>query len=441
MDARTRYARSGELSIAYQLLGDGPLDLVYIPSWVNQIEHAWALPDYARFLRRLASFSRLITLDKRGLGLSDRVPGTPTLEDRIDDLRAVLDAVGSTRAALFGSSEGGTIGAVFAATYPERSSGLILHGSFARIKPAPDYPWGWDEEFMAEFDQYIDEAWGTGEAAEMVSPSNEGDQRFKDWYATMERLAGTPGAVRMSRDWNFQTDIRDVLPTIRVPTLVLHRAEDWLVPVECGRYLGDHIAGARYVELPGGGHYPYVGDADAVLAEVEEFLTGARPQPPVDRVLATVLFTDVVASTERAADLGDRAWRELLDRHDALVREQLSLYGGREVKTTGDGVLATFDGPARAVRCARAIVDGVASIGLELRAGVHCGECELRGEDVSGIAVHIGARVAALAGPGEVFVSSTVKDLVAGSGLVFADQGQRDLKGVPGSWHIFSVEG
>jgi class 3 adenylate cyclase len=434
----TRYANIGELSIAYQVVGEGPLDLVYAGSWTNQIEHAWELPAYRRFLERLASFSRLITFDKRGSGLSDRIAGTPSLEQRMDDLRVVLDVVGSERAALFGSSEGGVLSAMFAASYPQRTSALVLFGSMARLERREDHPWGWTRDFFEAVLDYIDHRWGTGDVR-VVAPMAAGDGDFVRWHARLERLVGTPGAARAQMSWNWQIDIRPILPTITVPTLVLHRAEELWVEPGCGRYLADHIPGARFVAIPEADHYPYLEPADLVLDELERFLTGTRHEPRTDRILATVLFTDIVASTERAAELGDRRWRDLLDRHDAEIRAELGRFDGRAVKMLGDGLLATFSGPARAIRCAQAIIDALAPLGLEIRAGVHTGECELRGDDLGGIAVHIGARIAACATAGEVLVSRTVKDLVFGSEIDFEDRGVHSLKGVPNDWQLFAA--
>jgi class 3 adenylate cyclase len=434
----TRYAKSGDLSIAYQVIGEGPLDLVYTGSWTNQIEYAWELPSYRRFLERLASFSRLISFDKRGSGLSDRIAGTPTLEERMDDLRAVLDAVASERAALLGSSEGGVLSAMFAASHPERTHALVLFSSMARLQRTDDHPWGWTPEVFEAVLDYIEHRWGSGEVV-AACPDAAEDEAFRHWHGRLERLVGTPGSVRAMLEWIWAIDIRPLLATIAVPTLVLHRAEEVWVEPGCGRYLADHIPGARFVGIPGRDHYPYLEPVELTLEEIERFLTGTRHEPVGERVLTTVLFTDVVRSTERAAELGDGRWRELLDRHDAVSAAELERFGGHVVKSLGDGLLATFDGPARAVRCARAVVEALAGLGLELRAGIHTGECERRGDDLGGIAVHIGARVADCAGPGEVLVSGTVKDLVFGSGLEFEDRGSRTLKGVPGEWRLFAA--
>ncbi|HLB26720.1 MAG TPA: adenylate/guanylate cyclase domain-containing protein [Dehalococcoidia bacterium] len=442
MHPETRYAKSGDVNIAYQVVGEGPLDLVWVPGWVSHLEVLWEDPSYARFLQRLASFSRLIMLDKRGTGLSDRVSvkELPILEEQMDDIGAVMDAVGSQRAALFGASEGGSQCTLFAATYPERTRGLILYGAVATNVWSPQTPWAPTDATFETYMGIIEREWGGPVGLPLFAPSMVGDKRFEDWWARLLRLAASPteavAILRMLRE----IDIRHVLPSIRVPNLVIQRAGDRAVHVENGRYLAERILGAKYVELPGDDHMPWVGDADAILDEVQEFLTGVRPAPEPDRVLATVLFTDIVASTERAVKVGDRRWRDLLDSYYALTRKELVRFRGREVKTMGDGFLATFDGPARAVRCAAAISGEAGRLGLPIRAGLHTGECEIMGEDIGGIAVHIGARVAGQAGPGEVLVSSTVKDLVAGSGLRFEERGAHALKGVPEEWRLFAVE-
>jgi pimeloyl-ACP methyl ester carboxylesterase len=439
--AQTRYARSGDVHIAYQVVGEGPFDLVYVPGWVSHVELAWEEPTLARFLGRLASFSRLILFDKRGTGLSDRVSDDklPTLEERMDDLRAVMDAVGSERAAIFGVSEGGTLAALFAATYPERTTALVMFGTFARRIWSPDYPWAPTPEQRQQEYECVESGWGKLVDLERYVPSKIGDEAFATRLATYLRRAASPGAAVALLRMNTQIDIRAVLPTIHVPTLVLHRTGDRDANVDEGRWLAAQVPGARFVELAGDDHFPWVGDQEAILDEVQEFLTGVRPAPEADRLLVTVLFTDIVGSTEWAARLGDRAWKEMLDQHHGLVRQELHRFRGREVDTAGDGFLATFDGPARAIRCACRIRDGVRRLGIEIRAGLHTGEIEVTGEEIMGIAVHIGARVAAAAQPGEVLVSSTVKDLVAGSGILFADRGAHVLKGVPGEWHLFAV--
>ena len=440
MPPTTRYAKSGDVHIAYQVVGEGPLDLVLVPGWVSHVENAWEEPSFARFLRRLTSFCRLILLDRRGTGLSDPVATLPTLEQRMDDVRAVMDAVGSERATLFGISEGGPMCILFAATYPDRTAALVLYGTFARGLSDPEYPWGITPTQMERLLARIDREWGTGITAKLFARSIAHDEQHVQSWGRFERLAVSPGAARVLLQIAFDSDVRHVLPSIRVPTLVLHRSGDPAIHVDGARYMAERIPGAKYVELPGGDHFPWTGDMDAILDEVEEFLTGARHGPEADRVLATVLFTDIVGATERAVELGDRQWRYLLERHHSLVRRELHRFRGREVDTAGDSFFATFDGPARAIRCARAIRDTVASLGITIRAGLHTGECEVMGDKISGIAVHIGARVVGQAGPGEILVSSTVKDLVAGSSLRFVDHGVHALKGVPGEWRLFAVE-
>lgn len=438
---KTQYTRSGDLHIAYQVVGQGPLDLVYVPGWVSHVELAWEEPTLARFLRRLASFSRLILFDKRGTGLSDRVPNDklPTLEERIDDLRAVMDAVDSERAAIFGFSEGGNLSAFFAATYPERTKALVLFGTFAKRIWSSDYPWAPRPEDRERESETLEREWGELMDLEYYVPSKAGDQAFLRRLATYFRRSASPGAAVALLRMNTQLDIRHILPTIRVPTLVIHRKGDRDASVEEGRWIAEQIPNARFVELSGEDHLPWVGHQDAVIDEVQEFLTGARAIPDSNRVLATVLFTDIVGSTERAALMGDRAWQELLDSHHALVRKALAQFRGREIKTVGDAFITTFDGPARAMRCACAIRDSVGSIGVEIRAGLHTGEIEITGPDIGGIAVHIAARIMSVAQPGEILVSSTVKDLSVGSGIAFIDRGARVLKGVPDEWRLFMV--
>lgn len=435
----TRYAKSGTVNIAYQVVGEGPRDLVLVPGWVSHVEFAWTEPSFASFLRRLASFARLIFLDRRGTGLSDHVSDMPTLEERMDDVRAVMDAAGSEQAALFGISEGGPMCTLFAATYPERTSALILYGTIARGRQGEDYPWGLSDDAVEQILESIERAWGTGLTARTFAPSvADSPEAVRPW-AQFERMAVSPGGARTLIQLLLDTDVRDVLPTVRVPTLVLHRTDDRATLVGGGRYLAEHIAGAKYVEFPGQDHFAWVGDTSAILDEVEEFLTGERRPRDVDRILATLLFVDIVGSTVRAAELGDRRWRQLLERFYATIRTQLRLFRGVEVNTTGDGFLARFDGPARAIRCAAALRTALRPLGIEVRSGLHTGECEIIGDDVGGIAVHLGARVAGRAAPGEILVSSTVKDLVAGSGLAFADIGVHQLKGIPGEWRLFSL--
>lgn len=435
----TKYARSGDVHIAYQVVGEGSQNLVLVPGWVSHLEYAWEDPSFSRFLRRLASFSRLLLLDRRGTGLSDRVNELPTLEQRMDDVRAVMDAAGAEQAALFGISESGPMCLMFAATYPARTSALVLYGTFARLLRAPDYAIGMPAESAGKFLELLEESWGTGMSADSFAPSLAHDEVFRRSWARFERLAVSPSGIKTLMRMAYDTDARHTLPIIRVPTLIVHREDDRVCRVEGARYIAERIQGAKYVELPGPDHFPWVGDTDAVLDEVEEFLTGARRGPEPDRVLATVMFTDIVGSTERAVALGDRPWRDLLGRHHTVVREQLTRFRGREIDTAGDGFLAAFDGPARGVRCAGAIVREVRRLDLEIRVGLHTGECEILGDKLSGIAVHTGARVASLAGAGEVLVSGTVKDLVAGSGITFEDRGVKILKGLPGEWHLYAV--
>ena len=440
--SETRYARSGDVSIAYQVVGEGPFDLVYVPGWVSNVELMWDEPDYAAFLERLASFSRLIIFDKRGTGLSDPVPldQLPTLEQRMDDVRAVMDAVGSDRAALLGHSEGGNMCVLFSATYPDRTTALVLVGCYAKRIRSDDYPWAPTVEDRAREIEQTEATWGSPEAFRELAPSKANDEAFERWVGRYLRQSASPKAAAALLRMNTQIDVREVLPAIRVPTILIYRTDDADVHVDEGRYIAELIPGARFVEVPGADHSMWTGDATAILDEIEEFLTGVRRGPEPDRVLATVLFTDVVGSTELATRLGDRAWRDLLGRHHAAVRRELERWRGREVDTAGDGFLATFDGPARAIRCAVAAVDAVRGFGMEIRAGVHTGEVEVSNGDLRGIAVHIGSRVAGLAGPGEVLVSRTVADLVAGSGIVLAERGEHELKGVSGTWLVYAVE-
>jgi pimeloyl-ACP methyl ester carboxylesterase len=433
MQPQTHYAKSGDVHIAYQVIGKGPIDLVFVPGFVSHVEASWQSTTRAKFFNRLASFSRLILFDKRGTGLSDRSSQLFSLEQRMDDVRAVMDAAGSQRAAIFGISEGGPMSILFAATYPERTSALIMYGAYAKRAWAEDYPFGWrDEEWVAFFDN-VENHWGTTRGLDLNiwAPSVAHDEHVWEDVAKYMRSAASPGAVRAVMQMNREIDVRHVLPSIRVPTLITHRIGDRNISIQQARYMADRIPGARLVELPGDDHMAWFGDIDDILSEVEEFLTGVRPKPEADRVLATILFTDIAGATERAAEMGDQKWSHLLARHHELVR------GGREIDTAGDGFFATFDGPARAIICAKAIQSELTKLGLTVRIGLHTGECEVMDEKVSGIAVHIGARVVNYAAPGEILVTSTVKDLVAGSGLSFADRGEYELKGVPGKWRLF----
>jgi pimeloyl-ACP methyl ester carboxylesterase len=439
MQPETRYVASGDVNIAYQVVGDGPRDLIIVPGWLSNIEVFWEEPTLVRFLERLATFSRLILFDKRGTGLSDRISDMPMLETRMDDVRAVMDAVSSERAALLGYSEGGPMSALFAATFPARTSALIMIGSFARRIQSPDYPWAPTVDERDQFIEITRREWGGPVGIEARAPSMAHDERFRTWWARMLRMSASPGANVALLKMNSEIDVRHVLPTIRVPTLLIHNVGDRCVDVRDSRYMATQIPGAKYVELDGIDHLPWVGNPEAIFDEIEEFLTGVRTGPDPDRVLATVMFTDIVESTARAVELGDRAWRDVLVRHHTLVRDELSRFRGREIDTAGDGFFATFDGPARAIRCACAISTRVRSLGIDVRAGLHTGECEVIGEKVGGIAVHIGARVAGLAEAGEVLVSNTVKDLVAGSGIGFQSRGVHMLKGIPGEWNLFAV--
>jgi pimeloyl-ACP methyl ester carboxylesterase len=436
-----RFARSGDIDVAYRVVGEGPVDLVYVEGAYTHLEIAWELPQYRRYCERLAEFTRLILFDKRGMGMSDRVPGATTLEERMDDIRAVMDAVGSERAAVMGESEGGPLSILFAAAHPERTVALILQGAEVRERRDEEWPWGEGDE--AEFEEYyaaLPETWGKGRGFKNLVPSVGDVQWGRDFLARVQRYAATPASWEAFARMAFEIDVRDVVPAINVPTLIVHAVEDQVCHVENARFLARMIPGARYVELAGGDHVPWF-DPDETIAEIREFLTGRREASTPDRVLSTVLFTDLVDSTGRAAELGDRRWRDLLEQHHASVRRELERFDGSEVDTAGDGFFATFDGPARAIRCARAIVDSVRPLGLEVRAGLHTGEVEHADGKVAGIAVNIGARVAARADAGEVLVSSTVKDLVAGSGLEFEDRGAATLKGVPGEWRLFAVAG
>jgi class 3 adenylate cyclase len=439
----TRYARSGDVSIAYQVVGTGPIDLVVVPGFVSNVELAWEDPQHAAFYRALADFSRVIVFDKRGTGLSDRTTGIAPLEVRMDDLYAVMEAAGSERAAIIGFSEGAPMTALFAATYPERVSAIVLCGGAARSTRAPDYPFGLS---AAEYRREVEDTrarWGTPEYAEellaALAPSMVGDTEYATFFGRYMRQSASPADAAALEEMNAEIDVRGILPAIRVPTLVMRRAGN---RPELGRYLSDRIPGARFIELSGADHLMWTGGQEEVVDRIREFLStvvGPADDDALDTVLATVLFTDIVGSTAAAAELGDRRWRELLERHHTTVRSELARHRGVEVDTAGDGFFARFDGPARAIRCACAIRDAVGQLGVEIRSGVHTGECEVFQNKVAGIAVSIGARVAAGAGPGEVLVSQTVRDLVAGSGLLFEERGVAELKGVPGEWRLYAL--
>lgn len=435
-----RYARSGDVHVAYQVVGDGPVDIVFVEGSITNRHLQWEAPLYRRFVERLGSFARVILFDKRGMGLSDRVEAG-TLEERMDDVRAVLDAVGSERAALIGESEGGPLSMLFAAAHPERALALVLAGAEVKEEITEDWPWG--ESTREEFEESMTtlaERWSrTPPSLRALLPSGGDDPQLLEWYARLKVQSASPAAAEVFLRMAHDIDVRDVAPAIRVPTLILHSVGDQICHVENARFLARTIPGAHYVELPGGDHVMYAELADVALAEIREFLTGVREGPEPERVLATVLFTDLVGSTERARELGDRRWRDLLERHHEAVRSQLTRFSGREIDTAGDGFLAAFDGPARAIRCAKAVVSAVDALGLAVRAGVHTGECEVLGEKLAGLAVHVGARVAAEAGPGEVLVSSTVRDLIAGSGIELEDRSLHALKGIDEERRLYAA--
>lgn len=437
----TRYARSGNLSIAFQVFGEGELKIVFIPGWASNVENIWTLPEFSAFAEKLAEFAQVVLLDRRGTGLSDPVTEPPTLEERMDDVRAVLDAAGWDRAVIWGVSEGGPMAMMFAATYPERVPALLLYGTYACFSRTEGYPHGYPQKANEKWLATLKTVWGTGELSRSFAPSKSVNPASLRILARLERMAMSPGTAQKLFTLTTQIDVRHVLPAIRVPTLILHRTEDKPVNVGHARYLAERIDGAKYVELPGEDHVPFMGDVDALLDEVRVFLTGERGAPDVDRVLATILFCDIVDSTTRAAAIGDHAWKQLLSQFYAMVDAKLQHFRGRKLDTAGDGVFAAFDGPARAARCGAALVEAAQTLDVQLRVGVHTGECEVLGEKYSGIAVHLGARVASVAEPGQVLVTSTVKDLVVGSGLRFDALGPRNLKGVPEPWTLFRLAG
>ena len=436
----THYARSGDLSIAYQVFGENPRDLVLVPGFVSHLEWAWQEPSFARFLERLASFRRVITFDKRGTGLSDPVENPPTYEERMDDLRAVMDAAGSERAEIFGVSEGGALAALFATCHPDRTTALILYGTWARLVEAPDYPEGYQPDKLNYSLQRLEEHWGEPGNLRFWAPSRADDTHLAEWFGGMQRLGASPAMAHKLLSSYAGVDVRHVLPTITAPTLVLHRRHDTQVRPSLGRYLAEHIPGARLVELEGRDHLFFVGDADAIVSETEEFLTGSRPGSDPARRLATVMFADVVGSTDLARELGDRRWTDTLTSFTRLAARQVDRFRGRVIKTIGDGVLAEFDGPTGAISAATTLRDSVAALNISIRVGLHAGEVEVLDDDIGGIAVHIASRVVTAADPGEVLVSSTVRELVAGSASRFRDRGMRSLKGLPEPYHVFSVE-
>ncbi len=438
----TQYARSGDTHIAYQIVGDGDLDVIYVPGWVSHVELCWEEPSLARFLNRIASFARLVIFDKRGTGLSDRVPNDqlPTLEERADDLLAVMNAANSREAALIGFSEGGNLSAFFAASHPHRTTALVMYGTFGKRIWSLDYPWAPTPQQRQEEYDFIEREWGNLMDLEHYAPSKINDAAFARRVATYFRRSASPGAAVALLKMNTQIDLTNVLPAIHVPTLVLHRRGDRDAKVEEGRWIADRVSNARFVELDGEDHLPWVGDSDSILDEIQGFLTGEKPQQQIERFLTTILFTDIVGSTDIARRMGDRDWKGLLNGHDKMCARAIADHNGRLVKGTGDGILATFDGPGRGISCAQAIAAAADELGLKVRSGLHTGECELRGEEIAGVAVHLAARISALAKPDQLLVSRTVRDLVAGSGHEFLDQGEFTLKGFPEKWALYSVK-
>lgn len=435
----TSYARSGNVHIAYQIIGAGPFDLIVIPGWLSNLDAAWRQPELAHFLCRLATFARVILFDKRGTGLSDRVCAPATLEERMDDVRAVMDAVGSTRAALFGISEGGPIACLFAATFPERTRALVLYGAFVK--------WLRDEEFQnvptrQEHERVMQlylARWGTPVGLHAFAPSRADDPLFREWWGDFLKSSASPGAAVALHRMNIEIDIRNNLPSIRVPTLIMHHEGDAVIPKEQGRYLAAHIANAKLVEFPGGDHLFFANDTDPMLDAAEEFLTGTRQDINPDRAVGTILLTDIVSSTEKAAEMGGERWGDLVQAYFQLLRRELRQYQGREIHITGDGIVATFDGPVRAIRCGCAMSEAVRELGIEIRVGLHAGEYEIIGAEIAGVAIHIAARVMSKASGGQVWVSGAVKDFAVGSGIKFKDCGMHILKGVPGEWHLYQA--
>ena len=436
MHPRTRYAKSGDVHVAYQVFGDGPVDLVFVPGFISHIDNYWDEPGLARFLNRLASFARVVIFDKRGTGLSDQVSELPGMDERMDDVRAVMDAANLDRAAVFGISEGGSLASLFAAHHPDRCQALVLYGAFARFKS-----WFPTEESLEQLFEYIETSWGSGQSLPMFAPTMANDPAFVQWWGKFERLGATPGAATKIMRMNSRIDVSDVLPAIQVPTLIIHRTNDVAVDVQGGRDLAELIPNSKYVELPGVDHIPFVGESDRIVQEMEQFLTGSRSAPVIDRVLATVLMSDVVDSTAQASNLGDQRWQDVMAAHNTVTRAELERFRGNEVRFTGDGFLTTFDGPARAINCAMAISRNIGSLGINVRIGLHTGELEFRNEEVHGIAVNIAARISALAGANEILVSRTIRDLVAGSGIQFNHHGIHELKGLSEPMEVYSVRG
>ena len=434
--SKTLYAKNGAIYVAYQVFGDGEVDLVFVPGFISHVENAWEEPGLAEWLWRLGSFCHVIMFDKQGTGLSDRGTELPGMDERMDDVRAVMDAQGVERAAIFGISEGGSLATLFTATHPERSSALVLYGAFAKFTS-----WFPTDDALKDLVYYVDHDWGSGQSLAMFAPSRKDDPAYRQWWGRFERLGASPGAVKALMRMNSQIDTSDILSSVNVPTLVIHRKDDVAVNVEGGKFLADKIPGAKYVELPGNDHLPWVGEnRTRILDEIADFLTGGTHPVESDRILATILFTDIVDSTRHAAEMGDLRWRNLLEHHDALMNKNITRFRGRAIKSTGDGILATFDGPARAIRCALAAKEDMRQIGIDVRAGIHTGEIEIIGNDIGGIAVHIASRVLGQAQDNKIWVSRTVKDLVVGSEFNFHDQGTYKLKGVPGEWNLYTVE-
>ena len=434
-----KYAKNNGIHIAYQIVGSGPIDLVLVPGWVSNIEIFWEEPNAVRFLRRLSSFSRLILFDKRGTGLSDKICYTPTLEERMEDVRTVMDAVQSKRAALVGYSEGGPMCSMFAATHPDRTLSLVMIGSFARRIKTSDYPFGITPEQYAFFLDQIEKKWGDGVGLESRAPSLANDALFRNWWARFLRLSASPATAVALTKMNSEIDVRNILSAIRVPTLILHAENDAVVNVEEGRYIAKNIKGAQFYKVPSKDHLPWIGAPDTILDKIEEFVAGSISASETTRSLYTVMFTDIATSTELVANSGDRKWSDILDAHNKIIRHEISVYAGREIDNAGDGFFIAFDGPARAIRCATSIMNALQAIKLSVRIGIHIGECEVVGNKLSGIAVHIGSRISAAAKPNQIWVSQTVKDLVAGSGISFMDMGFHNLKGVADKWNLYQA--
>jgi class 3 adenylate cyclase len=435
----TRYARSGDVHIAYQVNGQGQIDLVFVPPAVSHLDYRWEEPSYERLLERLGSFARVISLDKRGSGLSDRTAALPTPQEQVRDIESVMNAAGSERASLLGGLDGGVASILFAAAHPERTERLVTYATAARTLRSDDYPWGVDPEELEALVELVEQDWGGQAFLRLAAPTVADDARFVQWFGRFQRSAVSPAAAAAWMRGLADIDIRDVLSDVAAPTLVLQRSDDLIVNAGHGRYLADHIRGAKYVELPGADYLLWVRDTERLIDEIQEFLTGSLAEAEPDRAVVTVLFTDIVGSTELAARIGDRRWRDLLDAHHAVVRRVLGRFGGHEVDTAGDGFFAVFDSPGRAIRSATTMRDETHALGIDIRAGLHTGEVDMRADRASGLAVHIGARVAALAAAGEVLATSTVRDLVAGSGFIFVDRGTHVLKGVPDEWRLFAV--